>query len=32
METTGTLPTIVPLGKRSVDWRNIQIEEWIANR
>lgn len=32
METKGTFPARVPLGARSVGWRNIEIEEWIANR
>jgi predicted DNA-binding transcriptional regulator AlpA len=32
MEIKGTFPARVALGTRSVGWRNIQIEEWIAKR
>lgn len=32
METKGTFPARVPLGTRSVGWRNVEIEKWIANR
>lgn len=32
METKGTFPARVPLGTRSVGWRSIEIEEWIAKR
>ncbi|PAJ70612.1 hypothetical protein CJF42_26045 [Pseudoalteromonas sp. NBT06-2] len=32
METKGEFPARVPLGTRSVGWRNIEIEEWIAKR
>lgn len=32
METKGRFPARVPLGTRSVGWRNIEIEEWITKR